>query len=70
MPDWTGQQIQAMRCKLGLSQAGFARRLGISVRTLQGWEAGRLVSTLGSALLDIVAKRAGPRAKRHSKPIF
>ena len=70
MANWTGKQIQTLRCKLGLSQAEFARRLGINKRTLQGWGSGRLVSTLGSALLDIVSKRAGPRVKRQDKPIF
>jgi len=37
----TPADIVATRAHLGLSQAGFAALLGISVRTLQGWEQGR-----------------------------
>src|ERR1022692_4163331 len=33
--------VKAIRAKSGLSQAGFARRYGFSVRTLQDWELGR-----------------------------
>lgn len=32
---------QKIRKKLGLSQQGFADRLGVSVRTIQQWEQGR-----------------------------
>jgi putative transcriptional regulator len=34
-------KIIAIRKQLGLSQAAFAERLGISFRTLQEWEQGR-----------------------------
>jgi putative transcriptional regulator len=33
--------VVVVRAKLGLSQAQFARALGISVATLQNWEQGR-----------------------------
>ena len=33
--------LQGMRADAGLSQSGFARVLGLSVRTLQEWEQGR-----------------------------
>ncbi len=33
--------VAAARVKSGLSQAGFAKLLGVSVRTLQEWEQGR-----------------------------
>jgi putative transcriptional regulator len=33
--------VKAIRVKLGLSQAKFARRFGFSARTLQDWELGR-----------------------------
>jgi len=34
-------QVAAARAGTGLSQAEFARLMGVSVRTLQDWEAGR-----------------------------
>ncbi len=37
----TPAEIKRLRKRLGLSQADFAYAAGISVRTLQGWEAGR-----------------------------
>ena len=33
--------LQGLRADTGLSQSGFARVLGLSVRTLQEWEQGR-----------------------------
>lgn len=33
--------IKLLRSRTGLSQSQFATRYGISVRTLQGWEAGK-----------------------------
>lgn len=33
--------LQGIRADAGLSQSGFARVLGLSVRTLQEWEQGR-----------------------------
>jgi putative transcriptional regulator len=38
MPD-----LKAIRRKLGVSQAAFARQFGFSLRTLQQWEQGRAV---------------------------
>lgn len=38
--DWPAD-LRALRARLGLSQSGLAARLGISARTLQGWEQGR-----------------------------
>jgi putative transcriptional regulator len=35
--------VRAIRHKLSLSQAAFARRFGFSVRTVQQWEQGRAV---------------------------
>jgi putative transcriptional regulator len=53
--------VSSVREKTGLSQADFARLLGVSVRTLQEWEQGRR-SPSGAArtLLMIAAKN--PRA--------
>jgi putative transcriptional regulator len=33
--------VKAIRQRLGKSQAGFARMIGVSVATLQNWEQGR-----------------------------
>ena len=35
-----GEQVKAHRIRLNLSQREAAERLGISLRTLQNWEAG------------------------------
>jgi putative transcriptional regulator len=35
--------VQRVRRRAGLSQAEFARRIGVSVATVRGWEQGRLV---------------------------
>ena len=44
-----------MRQKSGLSQADFARLLGVSVRTLQDWEQGRRSPTGAARSLLLVA---------------
>ena len=36
----TGEQIKAIRTEAGLSQAGFARFVGCSLRAIQSWEQG------------------------------
>jgi len=51
------------RCRVGMSQAEFARLLGVSVRTLQDWEQGRRQpSGAAKTLLKIAA--ANPQAVR------
>ena len=37
----SGQDVADLRAFVGLTQVDFAQALGISVRTLQGWEQGR-----------------------------
>lgn len=50
----------AARQKSGLSQADFARLLGVSVRTLQDWEQGRRHPTgAARSLLLLAVKRPG-----------
>lgn len=47
--------IRTVRRRLGLSQAAFAARFGLSLRTLQEWEQGRYhPDTMARALLTII----------------
>jgi putative transcriptional regulator len=53
----SGRDIADLRAFVGLTQAKFAAALGISVRTLQGWEQGRRLPEGPSlALLRIAAR--------------
>jgi len=49
--------VAAARAATGLSQAAFAKLLGVSVRTLQEWEQGRKVPSGAAATLLKVAAR-------------
>ncbi len=53
------------RIKLGLSQAEFAKMLGVSARTLQDWEQGRRQPSGAAKALLKVATRS-PRAVREA----
>ena len=49
--------VSSIRERTGLSQAQFARLLGVSVRTLQEWEQGRRApSGAARTLLQVAAK--------------
>ena len=50
-------QVLAARAATGLSQAAFAKLLGVSVRTLQEWEQGRKLPSGAAATLLKVAAR-------------
>lgn len=53
--------VQAIRLKLGKSQAEFAQMIGVSISTLQNWEHGRRhPEGPARALLKVAAKN--PRA--------
>jgi putative transcriptional regulator len=58
--------VAAIRTRLGLSQAQFARRFGVSVGTVRGWEQGRRVPDgPARALLRVIAaepEAANPEA--------
>ena len=49
--------VYSIRERTGLSQAAFARLLGVSVRTLQEWEQGRRVPSGAARTLLLVAHR-------------
>lgn len=38
-----GKMIRRRRCDLGMSAAVLAARLGVSLRTIRYWEAGRVI---------------------------
>ncbi|WP_198085284.1 DNA-binding transcriptional regulator [Variovorax sp. E3] len=64
--------VVAARENAGLSQAGFAQLLGVSVRTLQQWEQGRREPTGAAKTLIAIAQKM-PEALRavdpnHKKP--
>ncbi len=51
-------ELMGARAKTGLSQAEFAKMIGVSTRTLQGWEQGRKKpSGAAQALLRIASCR-------------
>jgi DNA-binding transcriptional regulator YiaG len=61
----SGEDVAALRRFAGLSQAAFARALGISVHTLRNWEQGRrMPEGPALALLRIVARH--PRVLREN----
>ncbi len=53
--------VAQTRARVGLSQAEFARLLGVSVRTLQEWEQGRRVPS-GPARMLLTIAHKNPRA--------
>lgn len=50
----SGSRIRATRRKLGLSRAVFARRLRVSMRTLENWEQGRSEPNAQAAALILM----------------
>ena len=53
--------VSAIRERTGLSQAEFARLLGVSLRTLQEWEQGRRAPSGAARTLLLIAAK-NPRA--------
>ena len=57
--------VRAVRRRIGLSQAAFARRFGINPRTVQDWEQGHYrPDPMARALLTIIARE--PEAVRRA----
>lgn len=61
--------VVAAREKAGLSQAGFAELLGVSVRTLQQWEQGRREPTGAAKTLIAIAEKM-PEALKAADPNY
>jgi len=58
-PQWGSEQIQALRCYLGLTQRELAGRLGTRQQTISEWETGMYKPRgASSTLLSIIAERA------------
>lgn len=56
---WTGGHVAVLRARLGLSQAAFARRLGVRQQTVSEWETGRYQPRGASAMvLRILAEQS------------
>ncbi len=55
---WTAGEIRALRRRLGLSQAEFARQLGVRQQTVSEWETGRYAPRgASSRVLSIFAEQ-------------
>ena len=74
-PSYSPAEIRTIRDRIGMSQALFARYLGVSLKTLQGWEQGlrspsrptaRLIQVIG-ANPDVVPVSGTPEVGR-SRP--
>ena len=58
-PLWNGEQIQALRRHLGLTQRKMADSLGTRQQTISEWETGQYRPRgASSTLLSIIAERA------------
>lgn len=51
-----GAYVKEVRAKTQLSQAAFARRYHLNVRTLQNWEGGKPVDKVGQVLLRLIER--------------
>lgn len=61
--------VKAIRHKLGLSQAQFARQFGFSVRTVQQWEQGRAAPDRPARILLRVIETAPEAVERALAPL-
>ena len=58
---WDAGQIAAVRAALGISQAEFARALGVRQQTVSEWETGRYAPRGASAkMLGVLAESRAP----------
>ncbi len=58
---WSGHDVLALREAMGMTQAEFARQLGVRQQTVSEWETGRYRPRGASVrLLSILAERRAP----------
>jgi DNA-binding transcriptional regulator YiaG len=61
----TPQELQTLRRRLGLTQAGLAGMLGVTPSTVARWEQGaRKISGLAAYALTRLARERGPTRSR------
>ncbi len=59
-PGWVPDTVRALRAHLGLSQQGFADRIGTRQQTISEWETGaRAPRRMSRQLLRLVAEESG-----------
>ena len=52
----TAEKVKKLRIDLGLSQVGFAEKVGVTVVTLSGWENGKNITEQVSNHLKLIKK--------------
>lgn len=58
---WEGGRVRALRRRLGMTQAEFARELGVRQQTVSEWETGRYAPRGASArVLTLLAEERAP----------
>ena len=62
----TSREVKRVRRFLGLTQRGFAERVGVRPNTVHRWEAGTLtVGSTAAILIRLLAQLARQRSRRH-----
>ena len=59
----TGQELRRIRNSLGLTQAAFAERIGVTTNTMARWERGEMAIREAMARLVRLLAEAGPVKK-------
>jgi transcriptional regulator with XRE-family HTH domain len=63
-PDFTPERIKALRLRLGLTQAEFGARLGISQKAISAWEINGLPRRYTAIVKLLELDRKAPRRQR------
>ena len=68
LAQWTGPDLAAWRARLGLSQAGAAKALGVHVHSLKNWEGGkRRISGVVRRLAEAVERERQREGDAHTQ---